>query len=194
MLMPFDPKHAADGVWLGFSVLVLVASFQIVFLPTMVDGFRDRMFALRRELFVLVVDDRIVPTHPAYVYLRNALNAHIRYAERVTFVRGFLAPMLAMAIRPTLIRHRRSIDEVAATIGDEDVRSAICKIRDGMYAATAWHVLATSPIAWIVALVVVPIAVVGAVVAGTIGALKAKLVTEVSERVECEVEALMATA
>lgn len=192
--MPFDPKNAADGVWLGFSVIVLVASFQLVLLPTMVDGFRDRLFTLRRELFLLAADGRIAPTHPAYAYLRNALNAHIRYAERITFVRGFLAPMLAMTIRPTLVRHRRGVDEVAAAISDEDVRSAIFKIRNGMYAATAWHVVATSPIAWIVALIVVPIAVITAAVAGTIGALKAKLVTEVSERVECEVEALMATA
>src|SRR5258708_24230749 len=147
MPMAFDPEHAADGVWFGVSVIVLVASFQLVFLPTMVDRFRDRLFELRRDLFLLVADGRIAPTDMMYVYMRNTINAHIRYAERVTFVRGIIGPNMAMRLHPALRRaHRLDLTALLVMPRYDDVRDAMQEIRSKLGDAVAFHVVATSPV------------------------------------------------
>ena len=49
------------------------------------DEFRQRMFAIRDEIFDYASSGHIDFEHPAYQLLRNSMNGFIRYAHRLTF-------------------------------------------------------------------------------------------------------------
>ena len=51
------------------------------------DAFRQRMFALRDELFDYAADGNIGFDEPAYRLLRQSMNGAIRYAHHLTFFR-----------------------------------------------------------------------------------------------------------
>ena len=193
--MSFDPTYAADAIWVGVSFIALGVAFQYLFLPTCVDGLRDRLFGIRRELFMMVVSGEVSADDPAYVSLRRSLNAIIRVAERVTFVRGYLAPAVALLIRRgrggrEQIKEKH--DAAFARVENVEVRQALLKLHEKLAHAVAIHVLVSSPIAWFVTLVAAPIVLIVAVIAGTLGTLKSSVVSEVSERVECEAQLLTA--
>ena len=64
--------------------------FGIVIPRYRTDVFRERMFATRAALFDYAMDGHIAFDHPAYILLRRYLNAHIHYADRITFYRMWL--------------------------------------------------------------------------------------------------------
>jgi hypothetical protein len=188
----FDAKASADGLWVGLSMLFLVLTFQYVFLPTLVDGFRDRLFAIRRDLFRLVAANRIAPTDPAYVNLRRTLNCMIAYAGKLTFLRGFIIPALTMAglSRRAPQRHPSLRDEAITAVTNEELREELRAIDDRMANAVAIHVMVSSPVAWVAVLFALPVAIVIALIAGTVETLQENVVAQVSDRVECEAELL----
>jgi hypothetical protein len=51
------------------------------------DAFREKMFALRDELFDFAADGNIGFDEPAYRLLRQSMNGTIRYAHQLTFFR-----------------------------------------------------------------------------------------------------------
>jgi hypothetical protein len=56
-----------------------------------VDWFRQRMFALRDELFDLAAAGEIEFTHPAYTSLRTTMNGFIRFAHRMSLLNVILS-------------------------------------------------------------------------------------------------------
>src|SRR6266852_4021697 len=78
---------------LGFFVsLVLFASLLLSLWPSYrLDSFRQKMFALRDELFDYAADGHIGFNEPAYRLLRQLMNGFIRYAHQLTFYRLCLA-------------------------------------------------------------------------------------------------------
>lgn len=69
------------------SILFLVVLSLIVFKwwpEQRIDHFRQRMFALRDELFDFAADGHVKFDERAYVLLRNLMNGTIRYAHNLT--------------------------------------------------------------------------------------------------------------
>jgi hypothetical protein len=197
--MHFDPVVSANGAWVGLSFLILVLVFQYVYLPTLVDGFRDRLFSIRRELLLLVAQERLPTNDPSYLAMRQTINGFVRHAERVTFLRGVFIPAIVMLISST--RERQVVrqilpDHMLTKTSDPDVQATLRELEYRLEKATALHVLASSPIAWIAAVfLVLPLLVLVAALAGSITAAKAshrKIVEQVSDRAACEVELLCA--
>jgi len=191
--MHFDPKTAADGAWVGLSVIALVVAFQYVFLPTVVDCFRDRMFELRRDLFLLVADGKIAPTDQAYVSLRRLMNGTIRFAERITFVRLCMAALFMWwRFGPERLAGMREADMPNfESIPDPVARTAMRRIHDEMSKAGPLYIFVSSPVAWLLTILVAPVLILVGLVTGTIERTKQLIVTEVSDRIECDVETLM---
>jgi hypothetical protein len=198
--MSFDPARVADGIWLGVSVMASAAAFQYIFLPALVDGLRDRLFEIRRDLFVLVMNGDLAPTDMSYVSLRRSLNGFIRYAERITFIRGFVAPIAAMFAMPSSsavsYRSRRRVADIHdfSGVSNPELQARLRALHDRMATAVVLHVFISSPIAWALTLIMLPFVVLYALIAGTADTLKSHVVAEVSDRAECDVDALMAAA
>jgi hypothetical protein len=193
--MSFDPRIAADGIWIGVSFFVLSAVFQKVFVPALVDGLRDRLFDIRRDLFLLVAERKLAANDPAYLSLRRTSNAVIAFAERITFLRGAIGPLVAMRLRKTTWRaadhsHRRDLDMLAA-IQDDDARKIMAALHRRTNVAIALHVFVSSPLAWVLVIALAPVLITGALItliAGTIQSLAERFILRVSEQVECDVE------
>lgn len=64
------------------AFMALVAAWFWGVKPALVETFRQYMFKLRDELFDYMAEGNISASHPAYVMVRNRMNAYIRYAER----------------------------------------------------------------------------------------------------------------
>lgn len=194
--MHFDIRWLADAIWIGVSVLALVLAFQYIFLPTAIDCFRDRLFKIRRELFLLMATGRVSAKDPSYVSMQNGLNGFIRFAERITFLRGVVIPVVATMVFPRrrggVARTHAQADAAIENITDQELKANLERLDWEMAKAVFTHVLVSSPIGWFVTMVGLPILVVAAVVAGSVTTVKAKLVHDVSDRVECDVTLMQA--
>ena len=192
--MHFDPMFSANGVWVGGSIIALALTFQHIFLPTMVDGFRDRLFSLRRDLLLLVSRGTMSAKDPAYLHLRDDLNRYIRFAERMTFMRGVLIPTAAHLLADHVVKRQvlSYHQQIIANVSDVGLREALRSIDEKIASAIAIHVFASSPVAWCLAVILLPVAFISAIVAGKIGTFRNRVVSGVSDRAKCEVELLAA--
>jgi hypothetical protein len=82
---------AIVGATISFSVgAFLLVLLYVCWRSYQLDSFRDKLFALREELFLYVCDNDMVD-HPAHGFLRDEINSFIRYAHKITVWRlGFL--------------------------------------------------------------------------------------------------------
>jgi hypothetical protein len=136
------------------SLMALWALFHWLYRDYRVDLFRQRMFALRDELFELAASGRIAFDDPAYGKLRSMLNGYIRFAHRIS------VPLLLSASRS---RHALSQGAEEATALTTAVRAQppeTAEFLARILSQTHWYVaeqlLLTSLLMW---LVLVPIAV-----------------------------------
>lgn len=198
MTTHFDPNSYGDVISLGLSVIVLGLAFQYVYLPSMVDGLRDRLFNLRRELFLLVVRGEISPTDPEYVNLRDGLNGFIRFAARMTFLRAVALPTAFMMLRDrgvlleAAVQQRKTVAE-GKTSADPG-RRRLSVIDERFSKAVAVHLLLSSPIAWLVALLALPVITIVLLAKGQLDTMEDAVVNRVSDRAQREVKLLSAAA
>lgn len=80
---------SASTLSLIFQSSSALALFALIFLvwrtDLRTDQFRQRMFAIRDELFDYAASGAVAFEDPAYQLLRNFMNGFIRYAHRLTF-------------------------------------------------------------------------------------------------------------
>lgn len=144
-----NPDDVGRCVRFGVAVIVLLLAFRYMLRPTLVATFRQRVFALRRELFMLRLEGVILPTDRSYELLMRTLNGVIRFAENFTFGRFLLAfssrsapeiqDPLDIAFRQT--RARQHLEKIRVRLGYEMVR----------------HVIQSSFLGWLVLFVTAPI-------------------------------------
>jgi hypothetical protein len=146
------PNQFADVVWGIVGWAALVAVIQFMLLPTAVEAFRQRLFELRRELFLYMADGHIRPNHPAYLRLRRLLDSLLRFAERVTFLR---IVMMQVSYDPDAATEP-TIEKVIDTARDERTRAHLRAFHYRVTFTILRHIVFTSPAAWCLVVVVVP--------------------------------------
>lgn len=149
-MAPNDLTEITVGI-AGWATLIWVVQF--VLLPTAVDYLREQLFDVRRELVMLVAEGRLSADDEAYRRLRRFLNVTLQYAERITFWRMLV---MALSFNPKLYAEP-SIEEAVGKIADLKVRAAVRRLHQRTGAAISWHVVRTSPTAWVAMLVIIPI-------------------------------------
>jgi len=84
-----DDSNGTDGGFLpSLSLIGLWVLFFWLYRDYRVDLFRQRLFALRDELFDLGRTSQIAFHHQAYGLLRTTINGYIRFAHRLSFFVG----------------------------------------------------------------------------------------------------------
>lgn len=152
--MPFDSIQLAKIIWVAIGLFLLIAAFQWILLPTLVDGFRQRVFNLRREMFLLVANGKISPEEPAYTHLRSTMNGVIRFAKHLTFLRLLLHGTL---FRKYTLAYSQRLKADLASISNSALRQQLIQFRLRLGQEIIRHVLFISPIAWVFALVISPL-------------------------------------
>ncbi len=143
--MHYDPAAAAIGLRAAIAVLAAVSVVHFIVLPTLVAGFRQRIFESRRRLFICMTEGHIPADHPAYTGLRRSMNNLIRFAERVTFTRTVLA---GLSFRESGSRQSQSLEQAIRGIEDEDVRDRLMAFRMEITREILRHLILTSPAVW----------------------------------------------
>lgn len=119
------------------------------------DNLRDRLFALRDEMFLYAFDQGIIDT-AAHENLRLLMNGLIRYAHRVSLARLLLLDMSqrAFRIRPSAPRiYTEWVEAVAALPPDE--AEHMRNFHDAAIFSIMKHMVSGSPALWLMSGMVV---------------------------------------
>ncbi len=81
--LPYDPSVMLFSL---VSILGLLVLYFWLYRDYRIDLFRQRLFALRDELFDLARSGALPFDHRAYGLLRSTLNGFIRFGHRLTFI------------------------------------------------------------------------------------------------------------
>lgn len=142
-----NTEFLGECVRIAISVAVLMVAWQLVYIPTMVDVFRQRVFTTRRDLFSLMAAGLIEPTHPAYVHLRRRMNGLLRFAERITFPRVILS---AAMFRTRTKDYQAATNAKFEMVSDDAVKRKLIDFDNRLQEEIAWHLVKTSLICWFV--------------------------------------------
>jgi len=121
-----------------------------------VDAFRQKLFALRDDLFDYAQSGSIAFNDPAYTTLRSLLNGIIRFAHRMTFTRFVVLAASTKSQDNPMKAWMQDLRRLPP-----DVQEKLKKTHGDIGRAIALHVVAWSPLALILLAILV---VVGALV------------------------------
>lgn len=159
--MTHNVEFIAFAIRAGLALFLLIFAWQCVYLPTAIDVFRQRMFWLRRKLFLLVVSEQIRPNHPAYTLLRYRLNGLIRFGEHIQFSRMLLIASFNSPRRDELAKDAA---EKMESVHDPLVHKVLCDIDKEMGRQIILHLARTSPVFWVAFIIyILPISVARAI-------------------------------
>jgi len=148
-------QTALTAVFTSLSLIGLWVLFFWLYRDYRVDLFRQRLFALRDELFDLGRTSQIAFHHQAYGLLRTTINGYIRFAHRLSFLsvvlllRDYKAVMASLPATP-FGRLPKALETV-----DPQVRAQLESIVTRMHFAVFDQLVLTSATMW---LVLVPVA------------------------------------
>lgn len=92
----------------------------------LIDDFRQRMFAIRDELYDYASNGNIGFEHPAYKLLRQSMNAFIRYGHKLTFGQVLLTVVewQLLSDQPTL-KGSEKLEHAIGNIPNVEVRERL---------------------------------------------------------------------
>ncbi len=135
-----------------FVVAALWASLIFGIIPyARLDGFRQKMFAIRDEMFDYAADGNIGFDHPAYSLLRQQMNGFIRYGHQLTVFR-FLMTVIAHKIagRQTTATWFSEWQKALDSIDQYSVRKKLEDFHDRGMRLAIKRLLVGSPLLWMI--------------------------------------------
>lgn len=111
-----------------------------------IDALRDRLFAVREELFDYAAAGRLAFNDPAYLKLRMLINSLIRFAHRLTFTR-FLMGLMFRSIKkqPCDLEPLMAWEQAVNALPLEQ-REHLKHIHNECILLIVWHLVTGSPI------------------------------------------------
>lgn len=134
------------------SLLLIWASIVWFWKDYFLDEFRQSMFKLRDELFLMAADGLIPFEHPAYGMQRLAINGTIRFAHRISLTQYIAFSLFVRGSMDALHVSYQSRWNAALEDLDAPARAAIIDIRNRSHALVIMHCIKSSPV--LVAMVV----------------------------------------
>ncbi len=130
-------------------LVALWAFWHYCWKPLALDWFRQRLFAVRDDLFLAALQNEggLSFTHPAYKHFRQFANGLIRYGHQLSTPNLF-ALQLARKIHGALLPPQvfvPEIERVLAGITDENLKKVLCKFRMRCAILTVGYMTLTSP-------------------------------------------------
>lgn len=110
-----------------------------------VDGFRQKMFALRDSLFSEAAEGLIDFDHPAYGMLRSTMNGYIRFAHRLTLTHALFLMWRLRGLLPEEPSFETKWEGHVAQL-DSRAQERLRSYKERMDRALVRHVLYSSPL------------------------------------------------
>lgn len=150
----FDPDRFVRVLMLAASLLALGGAWTFILRRTLLEVFRQRLFGLRRELFLIMADGEIAPDHPLYVALRSTMNGMLRFAEHLSFTRVLIVSVLG---RATGAAYAERMDLLFRSVESMGTRKRLMRLRRRLGIEIIKFITLTSPVLWLLSVVLVPI-------------------------------------
>lgn len=123
------------GIW---------AIWYFLWKPQRVDVLRQRLFALRSDLFDLAANDAVSFSHPAYTELRMMINGVIKFAHRVSLPAVLLAAkMPRMEPNDYLSAWKKTVQKLP-----EDTGNRLLEIHEELSKTLTLYVIRGSLLLW----------------------------------------------
>ena len=128
------------------------------------DALRQKLFALRDELFDLACDSQLAFEDPAYWRLRRTLNSMIRFAHRLSFTRLVVTILGTAGLRDegAYGKWKSALDAVES----DELKGKIKQIHRRMVSMVSWHIVRGCPLLWVLLSGVLLVATVFALLSG----------------------------
>jgi hypothetical protein len=112
--------------------------------PQRIDAFRQKLFALRSDLFDLAANGTVPFDHPAYTQLRLLINGMIRFAHRANFAVLLLAAAESQSAPSEALRAwQNSVQELP-----ENTRKQLLDVHASIFELFAKHIIGGSIALW----------------------------------------------
>lgn len=148
---------------LGIGILLIVVSWHFVWLPTVLDSTRDKLFDLRdltvRDYFVqqgIPLDNKI------YQELRTLINGHLRHTESLSFF-GFMLMLVWAEKNPEINSEIRTRIEKRFDSDSVELRDFAEKTREQAALIMIQFMIESSVFAFLLALIGAAVMLVGSV-------------------------------
>jgi hypothetical protein len=147
----------------ALGAIILLTMFLILVPVLRLDIFRQKMFALRDELFDYAHDGNISFDHPAYRLLRSYMNGFIRYGHRLS---PFQISMRFFQLRLSEERRdanewQRKWDSAIESIEDEQVRKSLEQFRFRSMFLVTNRIVLGSPILLVATIIMTVVVLIG---------------------------------
>jgi hypothetical protein len=143
----------------GVSLFALWLLYFIAWREHRLDAFRQRLFAVRDELFDFALAGEIAFDDSAYITLRNLANGMIRYAHRLNFSRVLV--LLICSPPPQTNRMEAWMKDVQSR--PQNVRKQLLKAHSEIARAILSHIVPWSPLAWLCLTLAIPITMIAGI-------------------------------
>ncbi|MGA2167021.1 MAG: hypothetical protein ABSG62_02340 [Terracidiphilus sp.] len=122
------------------GLIALWAFWYYLWKPQRIDFFRQRLFALRSDLFDLAANGVVPFDHPAYTQLRLLINGMIRFGHRVTFPTLMVAAAQSKDVTSDpLAEWKKNVQELP-----EGARDQLLVIHSGVSKSVIQHLIGGS--------------------------------------------------
>jgi hypothetical protein len=125
---------------LGFSLVLLWGLLFFCWRQYRLDSLREKLFAIRNELFFFAAEGKIAFGNPAYRTLRDLINGMIRYAHKLSATQ-LVVTVLAYSFRPDE-KWRQPMKQWREDVGalPPELRDKLIFSHDEMFRAVMKHV------------------------------------------------------
>jgi|ERR1035437_4642099 hypothetical protein len=114
------------------------------------DSFRQKMFAVRDEMFDFAAKGAISFDDPAYVLLRKHMNGMIRYGHHLTVFRMLMTALIAFTEGDLHASSwQEDWDKALCQLKSEHARQQLKAFHDQSMSIAVKHLLSGSPLLWV---------------------------------------------
>jgi hypothetical protein len=131
----------------GVGGVALVLTYRYLWVPLNIAVLRQRVFKLRRELFLYAADGNVSFDARAYVQLNDTLNSLIGFADKVTV---FEALVCAVFVAKT--PYVDATADAIRKVEDQKVRGTLEAMHAQIHREIVRHLALTSPLFWLLVL------------------------------------------
>lgn len=144
-----------NTIFFGINIILLIAMWNFMIKRTLLDYYRDQLFDLRSEVRAFFLDKGIALDSSSYKNLRDLINGHLRFTERITFAR-FIVLETEVKNNKDLQAFLKDEIEKRFSTSNPELREFTSKVRERSKVILLNHMVNSSGFVWVIALCLAP--------------------------------------
>lgn len=147
-----------DTVFFGINIILMILMWNFMIKRTILDYYRDQLFDLRSEVRSFFLDNDIPLESAPYKNLRDLINSHLRFTERITFAR-FIVLETEVKNNKDLQEYLKAEIENRFRTTNPELREFTAKVREKSKVILLNHMVHSSGFVWLIVAACAPVVV-----------------------------------